>query len=865
MNRLHFITFALLAIVFFTGSSFSAVDGTMGTPLGGIGTGSIRFCAYQGTFYTCETTPLAMMNFSQLPSACFQLYTNRGGTIQTSQLLKAVQTNGRADDDAIYPIHTANFGVTNNVSVTLTAFSPICFDSVDLMCYPYAFFEIKMTNSAATTVDAAIAMQISTAANPAWVSGKGIKSTGGLERALYASSGIAGAIVSTGSDNGFFTAGQCNNTISTTVNKVAVKVTLAAQATGTIRFVYAWYNGTTMTKDGVSIAPDRLYYTNIFNNAGSFADVGLAQFDRLRTNAVQIVTRMRASNIPDWIKDHTLNSLCNLTNNSIYTKDGRHCYTEGQWNINGTMDQMWHARQITTMTVPDMTWKELEWWARTQKTNPVGQIHHDFGAPAAHLCAWDDQQHAEYSYQPDCNPWVDLNCGFIISIYEAYIATGNKTKLDYFWPYAKKAGQRILDQVKQYGNTQYHFTFDNGAYNTYDNPGIPTVLYNSGLSTVTYKIMTKLAGIYSADSALKTVYQNAFDTAKTSFEKRYLTNNFPAGSRWCESNLAGQWMSFYLKFGQLYTQAEIDYGISKLDAYYQTLTKGLGTGGDMQEWAPYFVSHYGGLSLQIGRFDLWRSMQFDWYERNYVNRNYVFNEGLTYPVKQTPNYLATSSDVTWQYISVPVLWRNYYSLLGYARNKPTGELWLEPMIPTEMNHKLTNGFYFSPEGNGAISDTESGTTFQNQLIVFRPDKPITVSTVYLHDKSTDSVAVIINNVKRTVTRIGAGYSKELKVDFSGTMDSSGVTIKVMYGKDITGTLPGPEKALSSQMHSSGTFASAGDMVVFPRDFAGKDKIVTIYNLSGSRVCTAIVNKGTVNLQKDYKLSRGAYIIHVRIR
>jgi hypothetical protein len=862
MNRVLFTAIALFAAVLITGNTFSAVDGTMGTPLGGIGSGSIRFCAHQGTFYTCETTPLAMMNFSQLPSACFQLYTNRGGTVQTSQLLKAVQTNGRADDDAIYPIHTANLGVTNNVSVSLTAFSPVCLDSVNLMCYPYAFFEIKLTNTAATAVDAAIALQISTSANPAWVAGKGIKSTGGLERALYASSGTTGAGVSAGSDNGFFTAGQCNNTISTAINKVAVKVTLAAQATGTIRFVFAWYNGTSTTKDGNTIAPDRLYYTNAFNNAGSVADVGLAQFDRLRNNAVQIVTRMRASNFPDWIKDQTLNSLCNLTTNSIYTKDGRHCYTEGEWNTNGTSDQMWHARQITTMTVPDLAWQELEYWARTQKTSPLGQIHHDMGAPASKLWGFDDQQHQEYSYQPDCNPWVDLNCGFIISIYEAYIATGNKTRLDYFWPYAKNSGQRILDQVTQYGNTQYPYTF-NTSLNTYDQPSNNLNPFNGGLSTVAYKVMIQLAQIYN-DNTLKTKYQNAFDTAKISFEKRYLTNNWPTETRFVESILAGQWISFYLKFGQLYSQAGLDYGLTRQDANYNAAANGMGTpAGGYNEWAEYLVSHYGGLCLQTGRLNLWRSMQFDYYERNYLNRNSVFNQPLDIPAKvTTPTYLATNTDVTRQYISLPVLWRNYYSLLGYGRNKPTGELWLEPVIPAEMNHKMTNGFYFSPEGSGTISDTESGTTFQNQLIVYKPDKPIAVTSLYLRDKSTDSVAVLINNIRKTVTRTGAGYSKELKVDYSGTMDSSGTTIRVLYGKDITGIQGSIDKGLIFNTSESRIFKIVGGTINFTRGLPGIQTL-SVFDLSGSLVRRAIVKNQSIDLRKDLHVSQGAYIVRVK--
>jgi len=865
MARFLILASALLCLAFLAGNALSAVDGTMGTPLGGMGSGAVRFCAYQGTFYTCETTPLCMNNFAQLSSACFQLYTNRGGTVQTSQLLKAVQTNGRSDDDAIYPVQFANFGVTNNVSVTLTGFSPVCFDSVDLMCYPYAFFEVKLTNIATTAVEAAVALQISTTTNPAWVSGKGIRSQGGLERALYASSGTVGALVSAGSDNGFFTAGQCNNTISMAINRVAVKVSLASQATSTVRFIFAWYNGTTTTKDGNSIGPDRLYYTNIFNNAGSFADVGLAQFDRLRNNAVQIVTRMRASNFPDWIKDHTLNSLCNLTTNSIYTKDGRHCYTEGEWNTNGTMDQMWHARQITIMTVPDMAWKELEWWARTQKTSPLGQIHHDMGAPASKLWGFDDQQHLEYSYQPDCNPWVDLNCGFIVSIYEAYIATGNKTRLDYFWPYAKNSGQRILDQVKQYGNAQYPYTF-NTSLNTYDQPGNDLNPFNGGLSIVAYRIMTQLASIYN-DNALKTTYQNAFDTAKISFEKRYLTNNWPTETRFVESILAGQWLSFYLKFGQLYSQAALDYGLTRQDANYNAVANGMGTpAGGYNEWSEYLVSHYGGLCLQTGRLNLWRSMQFDYYERNYLNRNLVFNQPLDISAKvTTPTYLATNVDVSKQYISLPVLWRNYYSLLGYGRNKPTGELWLEPIIPTEMNHKITNGYYFSPEGGGTISDSESGATFQNQLVVYKPDKPTAVTTLYLLDKSTDSVAVLINNIRRTLTRTGTGYARELKVDISGTLDSSGTTIRVLYGKDITGTLPDPQKAMSPRMRMSETFTRAGDRVVLPRGLAGKEKTVTIYDLSGSRVCTAIVDRDVLDLKKDLKIPRGVYIIHVGVK
>jgi uncharacterized protein (DUF608 family) len=570
------IVFLLSAAACFYGQAFAAVDGTMGTPLGGIGTGAIRFCAHSGEFYSVETTPCAMKDFQNLVGATFQLYTNRGAA-QVKTPLTALVTNGRAADDAFYPVDTAFMGVTDNVEVSLLAFSPICFDSVTLMCLPYAFFEFKVTNTAASAVDVAVAFQITTSSVPVWVAGKGMESTeaGALNRAVYAASNTDGAVISAGSDNGFSTSGQCNNTPSDNQNKVAVKIPLAARSSGTIRFVYAWYNGASSAYSvndpwsgapaTYTIGPDRLYYANLVADAGSAADIGLAQFDRLRANALQIATRMRGSNIPEWIKDQTLNSLCNLTSNSIYTKDGRHCYTEGQWNTNGTMDQMWHAREIMIMTVPSLAWKELEWWARTQKTDTAaGQIHHDMGAPAEKLWGWEtDANHAEYTYQPNCNPWVDLNIGFIISVYEAYIATGDKAKLDFLWPYVKKAGRRIFDQLKSYGNTQFPYSFET-SLNTYDQPGFDLNPYNSGLSSVAYKIMTELAAVYG-DAALKTNYQNAFDTSKISFEKRYLSNNFPQGTaaqagRFTESVLAGQWAAFYLKFGHLYSKAALDYG-----------------------------------------------------------------------------------------------------------------------------------------------------------------------------------------------------------------------------------------------------------------------------------------------------------------
>lgn len=145
------------------------------------------------------------------------------------------------------------------------------------------------------------------------------------------------------------------------------------------------------------------------------------------------------------------------------------------------------------MLIPYYAWQELHYWARTQMNN--GQIHHDFNImnvkdkrERSALVSWDDTEHADYR---NIQKWVDLNCGFIISVFEIYQATGDQKQFDKLWPYVKKAAQRIIDQVEKYGSKKYPYTFD-GSENSYDAGGNPDP-YNANISAVAYKIMTILA------------------------------------------------------------------------------------------------------------------------------------------------------------------------------------------------------------------------------------------------------------------------------------------------------------------------------------------------------------------------------------
>lgn len=440
-----------------------AVDGTTGTPLGGFGTGAVKFCAHNGTFAAVTQAPADQNDYVTMGSTKFKFYTCSDGVIETAGTMKAYCRDGRYDDDAIWPEHRVNFGTIRNIGVRMVAFSPLDPLNIELMSMPYAFYELELTNESESEATAACAFQVDTEPGISVpIKGKGFTSD---KWSIYAGSTDPAAVISCGGDDHlFFSHGEYSHALIGTLNQVAVKVTLAPKETKQIRFVLAWYDDTD---------PERSYYLGMYNNSGEIAELGLNHFDRLQANANELVTRMRASNLPIWLQNQTLNTLVNLTNNSMYKKDGRVAFAEGEWTCFGTMDQMWHARQIVNQLVPFFAWQELRYWATTQKDN--GQIHHDFntsGTDKSLLVEWDDKDHNDYR---EISKWVDLNCGFIISVFETFRATDDGEQLDFLWPYVKKAGQRILDQVGLYGNVEYAYTFDESE-NSYDAGGTPTLI-----------------------------------------------------------------------------------------------------------------------------------------------------------------------------------------------------------------------------------------------------------------------------------------------------------------------------------------------------------------------------------------------------
>jgi hypothetical protein len=769
MNTLKGISIMFLVFCF---CLFGKTDGTTGLPLGGIGTGAVKYNGGSGTFNANFRTPTRNGDYQALSQARFQLFTRRGDSILTDDLLVALQNGGRVDDDAIFPLHWVNFGEWNDVSATMTAYMPYDPDSITMMLHPSAIFEFTVENLESDSVTVALAFQIRTPVTPAAIADTGFEANGtSLQLCLVGDFPDGTGDLSYGNDSGFFTSGFCNDTLSGLVNRLALRVSLDSLEVRRLRFALSWYQPN---------EEEHYRYTTIWNNAKEVSVSALDNFDTFKDKSEELVNRMRSSNLPEWLVDQTLNSLVNLVNNSVYFQDGRYCHTEGQWYPEGTMDQMWHARQIYTMINPQLAWQELEWWARTQHvTSYTGQIHHDLGTYFNYV-GWDDTEHTDYR---DIQRWVDLNCGFIISVYEAFIATADMDKLSYFWPYVKKAAQRVLDQVDEYDSPDYPYTFEN-SQSSYDASGgdLQSQPYNTGLSIVVYRIMSYLAGIMG-ETDLDSLYQNALDTARTNFEARWLDNSYSVAN-YCEGVFGGPWIANFLKIGPFWEKQKLDNLYITILNYYDPLSQGMGLpGGSYTEWQPYFIGHLGGYSLQTRRYNMWWALQKDMYDRNYLNRNRVFDQELGIPSEvSSPTWIATSASGYFQYISIPVIWRNYYNITGYHYNKYSGELWLEPRLFDSLNHELQEALVITPDGYATVNYNTYGDFYQNQQIVFQSDQSMDVSAIYVWDLYSDSLnsihTVRVNEVETDYERMGDGDLCQLKLDWTGTINPSGITIQI---------------------------------------------------------------------------------------
>lgn len=247
------------------------VNGTTGTPLGGFGAGGIKYNANDGTFAAMLKPPADAYDFKPVKGARIEMTVDGRTTV-----LKGAKTaDGRTDDDALWPTHRVNFGCIDGIEATMTAFSPFDNKDYDNMSLPYAFYEISMANSGDR--DAKVSLRF---VFPEYVKTWAVAS-------------------------------DCTG-----------EKTIRKGGTATARFVVAWYDHTD---------PELAHYKNLYASPQPIAKRGLEVFSRLKHNAMRLADGMRSSSLPHWLQNQVANTLSAIVINSMYKRDGRVAFAEGQW------------------------------------------------------------------------------------------------------------------------------------------------------------------------------------------------------------------------------------------------------------------------------------------------------------------------------------------------------------------------------------------------------------------------------------------------------------------------------------------------------------------------------------------------------
>ncbi|MBN2037021.1 MAG: hypothetical protein JW768_09795 [Chitinispirillaceae bacterium] len=775
-------------LAFFTVTNLWALASTTGTPLGGFGTGYIKYNARNGDFAAVvkvmPAASLAASEFGNYRSSSCGFHFSVNGTGKQ----KATTTS----EDAKMPVYYADFGATGGVTFKLTAFGPWIPGSnalYDQLAHsPLACFDIAATNSGASAVNnVAVALEFSNqtsgstnllgGANTGAADGTSAITWAGTENGyMLVSCDIAGATTSAGALGSFLTTGNCTAGAG---NVVSAKCNIPAGATAHFQFIISWWTQWRNSSKG----NEDHWYHNYYANAKEAAVLGMSNFDQMRTGATSIVDRTVATNFPEWFEDRLLNNLYPMAHNSVVAKDGRTGFWEGRYPIIGTIDQGEHASIWYCFNWPQNQWRELQYWARQQRqeANLLGQIHHDFNGTTSgswsysntdanhFLYPWDNYTHQDYWYQPNTTDWGDLQAMFIFKAYELMLADANKDSLTKYWPAIKRASDRMITQCGS-----RHLADDN-VRSTYDD-GSSTPVYCAGVQLAAWLAMVEMAK-WLGDNATASKVQNWYNQGRAEFAGRFYNSNFCSGQAKSEGDIAGYSWARYFGFPAIFDSNIVTTGCNRLWSYY-SIQSGRARLG---QWHFYAYDHWGGAAIAIGKQDtamLVHKWDYDYYYTG--NPAYVHWQDLN----STNNTYAS-------YMTAPCVWRSMFQICGYLLDNAFHRLWIRPMIPKSMNNKITNAPLINPKAWGTLNYDETfdaaSQRYQNISVTF--DSPTQVDTLMLKNNTGLSAfpanTIVISNGGAnvsgfTATAVGSGYEKNIKIAFASPIQigPQGATIQV---------------------------------------------------------------------------------------
>jgi hypothetical protein len=830
-----------VVISLFASTSLWALAQTYGTPLGGFGTGYIVYNARTGDFASSGKV---------MPPAQQMTRESSSHPSSPSGFHFSVNGSGRSDpttnnEDAKIPIYTADFGAFNNVTFTLTAFGPYVPGTAheQLAQSPLAFFNIKAVNNTGSTINnVAVALQFTNThlGGPSNGTSEGDSAvtwkTGSVDSAYMLVRCSRSGTRSAGAIGNFLTQGVLAGGSG---NLIAARCDIPANDSAHFMFVIAWYQywGGTKTPGG-----EGHWYETYYSNAKQAAVYGMARFDLVKAGATGIVNRVTASNFPAWYEDRLLNSLYPMIHNSQFARDGRVSFWEGQYPILGTIDQGEHANAFYVFNWPQTQWREVEFWLRQQYTGSadLGQIHHDFNGctagswndPAHYLYPWDNSTHQDYWYQTDTRSWGCLNCMLLFKAYECMLATGDRTKLNSYWPRIKNTINRTFNQCQ----SGQHLC-NNTIKSSYDNdPATPD--YVSTVQLAAWQAAVELARFLGDDSTANRI-QNWYDLGRSEFRGRFFTSSFcndalAAGSSDCERDIAGYSWAKYLSLPAIMDSDIVVTGCNRLWAKYGTQTGRNRLG----YWHFYTFDHWGGAASGCGKQDTTLLMQQWDYDFYYAaNPGYVYWQDLW-----------TGNNNYRSYMTAPVAWHSMFQFCGYMLDNANNRLWIRPAVPSSMNQVITNAPLINPRGWGTLNYDETRVSTRYQDITVTYDSNVTVRQLVVKNNLPSAATVAPNNF--TITNNGSTVSsftvametrgnvfeKIIRVNFSSPLQVGTQGLHVVLNYPATGVADGPVRVVPSVLALSESRISAGRPIHYSVATSGH-VMLELMSVNGAKIAT----------------------------
>jgi uncharacterized protein (DUF608 family) len=780
----------------------------LGMPLGGIGGGNFNFQPdgrYNQNFIQVKSdagaAPLCMV-FEKRGATVFSAYLQYAGAMNTTFT-------------GYWPTAHMQYTQTGMVdNVDLECFSPICAGDNKNSSLPIALYIFTIKNTGAATDTAAIAL--SNGANATVIrdgnSVVGLKS-GTVCVMADAAKSNAGDSVTCGSGAADFNAdGLLNNGAA---GILAKRVIVGPQSSATITFCVAWTN----VGNG--------YYRNFFTDAQTLATYGRDSAAVLKAKVDNWHNKILNSNLPDWLKDLTINCLHVYNSMTDWVTPNTYGMAESMSSgIYGTNDQAYHASFALPVFAPDAEWSQVARMATTaQQAN--GLFGHTYG--------FGDGIRS------------DVGQKFILEVYRNYQWTGNTAQLTARYNNIANA----ISGIRGEDNNGDGLTDDNNMV-TYDNPGwdgwvIPSKEYDNELYLGALKAAAQAASAHGtpADS---TKFMGYFNQTSASFEKAnsagywdstrsshsgrrgYYTGSSNTGGKgvavW-DAALMGQWGADVCGLGPLHPESRIESALNIINdaclnqnnpptyalmmAYPDVNCTGASpTGtffnGEGTAYCTYSAYPAGELCVGFGHNcpDVsMRALHAFW--------NVTFNKyKRVYNVPCKFNIAGQGAD--WginRYMNPPACFAALYGITGFTIDVNAKIIRLKPSLPTSAPYKMDSliaGPLMNPLSCGTLDYRKNPSTSGQRLFV-RFDNPMQFNRIYVNKFGAQRVVVTKQGAPVAATiAVNSADPSEYEITLGSTLaiDKAGVSIIVgdypVSARQTAQVATGKVREFSARMH-----------------------------------------------------------------